>query len=99
MATVFGQSSGASQPSVSAISHGGVKRLEPASVVSGARHSHFVGPLLHDSPVVCCGRAVPLLWRVLEHDSPTVAFGTYQLVLRKARWLLRQHRDLMLLAD
>ncbi|HEY9910190.1 MAG TPA: transposase, partial [Thermosynechococcaceae cyanobacterium] len=20
--------------------------------------------------VVCCGRAVPLLWRVLEHDSP-----------------------------
>lgn len=23
--------------------------------------------------VVCCGRAVPLLWRVLEHDSATVA--------------------------
>ncbi|MBD2077062.1 hypothetical protein H6F86_24880 [Phormidium sp. FACHB-592] len=24
--------------------------------------------------VVCCGRAVPLLWRVLEHNSVTVAF-------------------------
>jgi len=23
--------------------------------------------------VVCCGRAVPLLWRVLEHESATVA--------------------------
>ncbi len=23
--------------------------------------------------VVCCGRAVPLLWRVLEHGSATVA--------------------------
>jgi hypothetical protein len=40
--------------------------------------------------VVCCGRAVPLLWRVLEHGSATVAFKVYQLLLRKARWLLRQ---------
>jgi hypothetical protein len=34
--------------------------------------------------VVCCGRAVPLLWRVLEHGSATVAFGEYKGVLRKA---------------
>jgi len=47
--------------------------------------------------VVCCG-AVPLLWRVLAHGSATVAFK-YQPLLRKARWLLRQHPDVMLLAD
>ncbi|WP_369126597.1 transposase, partial [Vogesella mureinivorans] len=49
--------------------------------------------------VVCCGRAVPLLWRVLEHGSATVAFGEYKGLLRKARWLLRYHPDVMLLAD
>lgn len=49
--------------------------------------------------VVCCGRAVPLLWRVLEHGSATVAFGEYKGMLRKARWLLRHHPDVMLLAD
>lgn len=49
--------------------------------------------------VVCCGRAVPLLWRVLEHSSATVAFEEYQPVLRRARWLLRYHPDVMLLAD
>ena len=49
--------------------------------------------------VVCCRRAVPLLWRVLEHGSATVAFSEYQGMLRKARWLLRQHENVMLLAD
>lgn len=49
--------------------------------------------------VVCCGRAVPVLWRVLEHGSATVAFGEYKPVLRRARWLLRQYPDVMLLAD
>jgi len=49
--------------------------------------------------VVCCGRAVPLLWRVLEHGSATVRFKEYQPLLRKARWLVRQHGDVMLLAD
>ncbi|XPM58802.2 MAG: transposase [Leptolyngbya sp. IPPAS B-1204] len=49
--------------------------------------------------VVCCGRAVPLLWRVLEHGSATVAFDEYRGMLRKARWLLRHHCDVMLLAD
>jgi hypothetical protein len=49
--------------------------------------------------VVCCGRAVPLLWRVLAHGSATVAFQEYQPLLRKTRWLLRRHPDVMLLAD
>ena len=49
--------------------------------------------------VVCCGRAVPLLWRVLEHRSAAVAFKEYEGLLRQARWLLRQHPDVMLLAD
>lgn len=49
--------------------------------------------------VVCCGRAIPLLWRVLEHGSATVSFEEYQSLLRRARWLLRSHPDVMLLAD
>ncbi len=49
--------------------------------------------------VICCGRAIPLLWRVLEHGSATVAFPEYQGMLRKARWLLRHQGDIMLLAD
>ena len=49
--------------------------------------------------IVCCGRAVPLLWKVLEHKSAAVAFEEYQPLLRQARWLLRQHPDVMLLAD
>ena len=64
--------------------------------------------------VVCCGRAVPLMWRVLERlrfapgwnipepgavGSATVAFKEYKVLLRKARWLLRHHPDVMLLAD
>ena len=42
---------------------------------------------------------MPLLWRVLEHGSATVAFGEYEGLLRQARWLLRHHPDVMLLAD
>lgn len=49
--------------------------------------------------VVCCGRAVPFLWRVLEHPSATVSFEEYKPVLRRARWLLRAHPDIMMLAD
>jgi hypothetical protein len=49
--------------------------------------------------VVSCGRAVPLLWRVLERVCATVAFKEYKPLLRKARWLLRRHGDVMLLAD
>ena len=49
--------------------------------------------------VVCCGRAIPLLWNVLEHESATVAFSEYKRLLRKARWLLRGYDDVILLAD
>ena len=49
--------------------------------------------------VVCCGRAIPLLWDVLEHESATVAFCEYERLLRKARWLLREYDDVILLAD
>ena len=49
--------------------------------------------------VVGCGRAVPLLWDVLEHGSATVAFSDYERLLRKARWLLRGYSDVILLAD
>ena len=49
--------------------------------------------------VVCCGRAFPLLWDVLEHGSATVAFSDYERLLRKARWLLRGYSDVILLAD
>ena len=49
--------------------------------------------------VCCCGRAVPLLWRVLKHDSATVAFPEYEPLLRKAHWILCKHQDIVLLAD
>ncbi len=45
-----------------------------------------------DEPSPCYGE-----WR--EHKSATVAFKEYQAILRKARWLLRHHADVMLLAD
>jgi len=54
--------------------------------------------MIHVS-VVCCGRAVPFLWQVLEHKSAAVAFEEYQSLLRRARWLLRGHPDVMVLAD
>ncbi len=38
--------------------------------------------------VVCCGRAVPFLWKVKEHKSATVAFSEYRLMLRLAARLL-----------
>lgn len=39
------------------------------------------------------------MWRVLELERATVAFKEYKVLLRKARWLLRHHPDVMLLAD
>ena len=56
-----------------------------------------MGPIRHDRSVCCCGRAVPLLWKVLEHDSATVAFSEYEPLLRKAHWILRKHQDIVLL--
>ena len=49
--------------------------------------------------IVCGGRAVPFLWKVLEHKSSTVAFREYKLMLNLAQRLLSNHSDIMLLAD
>ena len=49
--------------------------------------------------IVCGGRAVPFLWKVLEHKSSTVAFTEYKLMLRLAAKLLSSHTNIMLLAD
>lgn len=49
--------------------------------------------------VVCCGRAVPLLWKVLAHGSATVQFEVYRDLLCKAHWLLRRYPAVMLRAD
>ena len=49
--------------------------------------------------VVCCGRAVPFLWKVKEHKSATVAFSEYKIMLRLAARLLSNYPDIMLLAD
>lgn len=49
--------------------------------------------------VVCCGRAVPLLWKTLQHESAMVSFAAYRDLLRKAHWLLRAYPEVMLLAD
>lgn len=54
--------------------------------------------MIHVS-VTCCGRAVPLLWRVLEHSSATVSTKRYLPLLRLAHRLLKSYPDVMLLAD
>jgi len=54
--------------------------------------------IIHIS-VVCGGRAVPFLWKVLTHKSSTVAFREYKLMLRLAQQLLSNYPDVMLLAD
>lgn len=49
--------------------------------------------------IVCGGRAVPFLWKVLEHKSSTVAFTEYKLMLKLAQKLLSNYSNVMLLAD
>lgn len=49
--------------------------------------------------VVWGGRAVALLWRVIEHKSASVSTHEYMPLLRLARWLLRKFPNVMLLAD
>jgi len=39
------------------------------------------------------------LWRVIKHKSASVSSQEYLPMLRQARWLLRVHPDLMLLAQ
>jgi Transposase DDE domain len=49
--------------------------------------------------VVCCGRAIPLLWKVIEHDSATVSFAEYKPLLRMAHKLLADYSDIVFLGD
>jgi Transposase DDE domain len=49
--------------------------------------------------VVCCGRAIPLLWKVIEHDSATVSFAEYKPMLRMAQKILSDYPDIMFLGD
>jgi hypothetical protein len=54
--------------------------------------------IIHIS-VICGGRAIPLLWKVLKHKSSTVAFAEYKLMLKLGQKLLSNYPDVMLLAD
>ena len=45
------------------------------------------------------GRAIPLAWRAMRHQSTTVAFEDYQPVLEQARTLLPESLVITLLAD
>lgn len=54
--------------------------------------------IIHVS-IVCGGRAVPFLWKVLVHKSSTVAFTEYKSMLKLSHRLLSNYSDIMLLAD
>jgi len=59
-----------------------------------------VEPLLYDSSVGgLLWASRPLAMASVGHNSATVAFSEYRRLLRTARWLLRRHPDVMLLAD
>ena len=49
--------------------------------------------------IICAGRAIPFMWKVMEHKSSTVAFEEYKLMLRLSHRLLSKYPDVMLLAD
>jgi Transposase DDE domain len=49
--------------------------------------------------IVCGGRAIPFLWKVMEHKSSTVRFIEYKPMLKLAHHLLSRYSDVMLLAD
>ena len=49
--------------------------------------------------VIYRGRAVPLVWGVLQHGSAQVAFGAYRDLLDRAAWLLPRACTVVFLAD
>ena len=49
--------------------------------------------------VIYRGRAIPLVWRVIEHASSSVAYETYQALLDKAATLLPRNGGVVFLAD
>ena len=49
--------------------------------------------------VIYRGRAIPLIWKTIEHGSSTVAFESYQPLLEKAAQLLPLNCEVVFLAD
>ena len=49
--------------------------------------------------MIYLGRAVPIAWRVLEHNSSSVKFAAYKEVLRRARSCLPEGVKVIFLAD
>ena len=49
--------------------------------------------------VIYRGRAVPLIWKTIKHDSSTVTFETYRDLLEKAAKLLPMRSKVVFLAD
>ena len=45
------------------------------------------------------GRAIPLSWRVMKHNSTSVAYKDYKILLKQARIILPKGRPIVLLAD
>jgi hypothetical protein len=45
------------------------------------------------------GRAIPLVWQVIEHSSSSIAYATYEALLDKAATLLARHCEIVFLAD
>jgi len=77
----------------------GVKRMEPSSSVSGPGHHRFVEPVrMKHKSVVCCGRAVPLLWRVWSMAVRPSRLGNINRYCEKPV-VAASASDVMLLAD
>ena len=49
--------------------------------------------------IIYRGRAVPLIWQVIEHPSSSIGFTTYRALLDKAYWLLPSQAEVVFLAD
>ena len=49
--------------------------------------------------VVHRGRALPVVWRVIEHDSASISFADYQEMVRQAQPRLPESAKVVLLAD
>jgi len=49
--------------------------------------------------VIFRGRAVPLVWKVIEHKSSTVSYDVYKGALDGAVMLLPERVEIILLAD
>jgi len=49
--------------------------------------------------IIYRGRAIPLIWKTIEHGSSTVAFESYRDLLEKATKLLPVHCKVLFLAD